>query len=106
MAQARTNAEQVEGWAPHVFLTADKAFKAMAARNASQSLVISGESGAGKTETTKVAMQYLAGLAGGTGEVACCLAAWRKSNAWGAACPFAHWRVVLWGGSQPPLDAV
>ena len=69
MAQARANAEQVEGWAPHVFLTADKAFKAMAARNASQSLVISGESGAGKTETTKVAMQYLAGLAGGTGEM-------------------------------------
>ena len=42
---------------PHVFLTADSAYKAMARNNASQSLVITGESGSGKTETTKIAMQ-------------------------------------------------
>lgn len=42
---------------PHVFLTADTAYKAMARNNASQSLVITGESGSGKTETTKIAMQ-------------------------------------------------
>jgi myosin-5 len=42
---------------PHVFLTADAAYKAMCASRRSQSLVISGESGSGKTETTKIAMQ-------------------------------------------------
>ena len=42
---------------PHVFLTADMAYKAMCKQGRSQSLVISGESGAGKTETTKIAMQ-------------------------------------------------
>ena len=55
------------GYEPHIFLTADKAYKQMVANNASQSILITGESGAGKTETTKFVMKYLAGLAGGTG---------------------------------------
>ncbi len=44
---------------PHVFLTADSAYKAMRSGGRSQSVVISGESGSGKTETTKIAMQVL-----------------------------------------------
>ena len=55
---------QAEGYEPHIFLTADKAYKEMCRAGASQSIVINGESGAGKTETTKIAMRYLAGLAG------------------------------------------
>ena len=55
------------GYDPHIFLTADKAYKQMLANKASQSILITGESGAGKTETTKFVMKYLAGLAGGTG---------------------------------------
>ena len=42
---------------PHVFLTTSNAYKAMSLEMRDQGLVISGESGAGKTETTKIAMQ-------------------------------------------------
>mmetsp|Transcript_33071 Transcript_33071/g.93600 ORF Transcript_33071/g.93600 Transcript_33071/m.93600 type:complete len:1272 (+) Transcript_33071:218-4033(+) len=52
---------------PHPFVVADATYAALMADRQSQSVVISGESGAGKTETTKIVMQYLAGLAGGTG---------------------------------------
>ena len=52
---------------PHIFLTADRAFKEMKVSGVSQSILITGESGAGKTETTKFVMKYVAGLAGGSG---------------------------------------
>jgi len=61
---SRTTSNQSELYEPHIFLTADKAYKEMCRAGASQSIVINGESGAGKTETTKIAMRYLAGLAG------------------------------------------
>ncbi len=60
-------ANDVERYRPHIFLTADKAFKEMRLRGKSQSIIITGESGAGKTETTKFVMQYVAGLVGGGG---------------------------------------
>ncbi|KAL4421865.1 hypothetical protein ABPG77_001347 [Micractinium sp. CCAP 211/92] len=63
----RRSTEDEAAGEPHVFQTADRAFKQMLATAQSQSVLITGESGAGKTETTKIVMRYLASLAGGTG---------------------------------------
>ncbi|KAH7652933.1 Myosin ATPase protein [Dioscorea alata] len=51
---------------PHVYAVADTAFSEMMRDGTSQSIVISGESGAGKTETAKFAMQYLVAGCGGS----------------------------------------
>lgn len=47
---------------PHVFAVGEDAFRAMMDFNEPQSVLVSGESGAGKTETTKVLLQYLAAM--------------------------------------------
>ena len=47
---------------PHVFALSDKAFRDMRTSKTSQSIVVSGESGAGKTETTKYIIRYLTSL--------------------------------------------
>ena len=49
---------------PHVFAVAEFAYKSMIANNKNQSILISGESGAGKTEATKIVMQYMAVVSG------------------------------------------
>jgi len=51
---------------PHVFAVADKSFRDMKALKQSQSIIVSGESGAGKTESTKYLLRYLCELWGTT----------------------------------------
>ncbi|CAF2052172.1 BnaA09g50650D [Brassica napus] len=52
---------------PHPFAVADAAYRQMVNEKVSQSILVSGESGAGKTESTKLLMQYLAYMGGRTG---------------------------------------
>ena len=64
-AAAFTPGKATEPLPPHVYGVAGRAWAAVAARGAHQAVVVSGESGAGKTETAKLALAQLARLAGG-----------------------------------------
>ncbi|CAH2038926.1 unnamed protein product [Thlaspi arvense] len=49
---------------PHPFAVADSAYRKMINEGVSQAILVSGESGAGKTESTKMLMRYLAYMGG------------------------------------------
>ncbi|KAE8672206.1 Phosphoglycerate kinase 1 [Hibiscus syriacus] len=52
---------------PHVFTVGDAAYRAMITEGKNNYILVSEESGAGKTETTKMLMRYLAFLGGRSG---------------------------------------
>ncbi|KAJ8340438.1 hypothetical protein SKAU_G00350710 [Synaphobranchus kaupii] len=53
---------------PHIFAVAEEAYKQMARDERNQSIIVSGESGAGKTVSAKYTMRYFATVSGSTTE--------------------------------------
>ncbi|KAK2149285.1 hypothetical protein LSH36_457g02032 [Paralvinella palmiformis] len=53
---------------PHIFAVAEEAFKRMSRFDENQSIIVSGESGAGKTVSAKYAMRYFATVCGAEAE--------------------------------------
>ena len=49
---------------PHVYAVAERAYRRLVTESSSQCCVISGESGSGKTETSKFLVQHLSRISG------------------------------------------
>ncbi|KAM4619301.1 unconventional myosin-Va-like [Polymixia lowei] len=53
---------------PHIFAVAEEAYKQMAREQRNQSIIVSGESGAGKTVSAKYIMRYITTVSSSSGE--------------------------------------
>ncbi|XP_055868462.1 myosin-VIIa-like isoform X2 [Biomphalaria glabrata] len=60
----RYKAKKIGELPPHIFAIADNAYGSMHKSNQDQCIIISGESGSGKSECTKFILQYLASVSG------------------------------------------
>lgn len=70
MAEYRSALSKAGGEkAPHVYALAHETYRALTSEGSNQSVIISGESGAGKTEATKLVLQYMAEMSGQGNEV-------------------------------------
>lgn len=58
--QAYEHVTMLEHVPPHLFAVAERTFRSLKRNHKNQSVIISGESGAGKTEAAKVVMRCLA----------------------------------------------
>jgi len=54
---------------PHIYTVADSAFLNLREQEQDQCIIISGESGAGKTEASKLIMEYIAAVSGSSAEI-------------------------------------
>ena len=52
---------------PHIYETSSHAYRGLAVDGRDQAILVSGESGAGKTETVKIVMAHLSGITRGAG---------------------------------------
>ncbi|KAL7673816.1 hypothetical protein ACOME3_000095 [Neoechinorhynchus agilis] len=59
-AIAKYKEKQLEDNEPHIYAIADNAYRDMKSFSRDETIIISGESGSGKTESTKVFLKYLA----------------------------------------------
>jgi myosin heavy subunit len=64
MDEYRTKMAQRVECDPHVYALADNTYRQLVSDHQPQAVIISGESGAGKTEATKLVLQYLAEMSG------------------------------------------
>ncbi|CAE7648021.1 XI-2, partial [Symbiodinium necroappetens] len=65
---ARYRGKHIGALPPHPYAIADTAYRALVRERRNQGFVISGESGAGKTETAKIVMEYLGFVSGSSNQ--------------------------------------
>ncbi|CAK8994536.1 unnamed protein product [Durusdinium trenchii] len=66
---ARYRGKHIGALPPHPYAIADAAYRALVREHRNQGFIISGESGAGKTETAKIVMQYLGYVSGSSNNI-------------------------------------